>query len=287
MSKRYWISLTALVLAWLSRRGAKRFSHEPILHEYHLETSHWREEKEARLLFLSDYAGGNAAITADDLYRLTKAAAPDVVVLGGNFFHAKGGNEEAFRYIHLLKDKLPVWLIAGDHEATAPEAFYARLHEEGVTPLLNQGESLTKGTGRIEALGLEPETLYGGSLLWENALAKALKKETNEQGAHPLRIVFAHRPNRRDILDLIKADVAICGGTGGGLWRLPLFGGVFSKRQGFMPRYDAGRYAIRAGAHTYQLIVSRGLEVFNLIPRYRNRPEALVLIVRQSPLEKV
>ena len=70
-------------------------------------------------------------------------------------------------------------------------------------------------------------------------------------------------------------DLGLAGHVHGGVVRLPFLGGLYSKEEGFFPRFTAGKYVLDG---KQSLIVSRGLgDSSPFPPRINNMPELVVI----------
>jgi len=67
--------------------------------------------------------------------------------------------------------------------------------------------------------------------------------------------------------------LALCGHAHGGQFRLPFIGGLIAPNQGFLPKYDAGKYQ----ENNTTMIVSRGIGNSIIPIRFNNRPEIVVV----------
>ena len=85
------------------------------------------------------------------------------------------------------------------------------------------------------------------------------------------RLLLSHRPEM--FADYADVDLVLAGHAHAGQVRLPFVGAVFSPGEGFRPRYDVGRFT--EGRTT--MIVSGGLGSSNIVPRFNNRPQLVVI----------
>ena len=102
----------------------------------------------------------------------------------------------------------------------------------------------------------------------------------SDGGHNTYSILLAHNPDAVADLpedELARFDLALCGHTHGGQFRLP-WGGVIAPNQGFFPKITAGIY--RQGGT--QMVVSRGLGNSWIPIRLFNRPEVLLVSLRRA-----
>ena len=91
-------------------------------------------------------------------------------------------------------------------------------------------------------------------------------------------ILLSHRPELFERYAKNNIDLALTGHAHGGQFRLPFVGGLIAPNQGLFPTYDAGLYTEK----NTKMIVSRGVGN-SIIPfRFNNRPEVIVIELKQT-----
>ena len=86
-------------------------------------------------------------------------------------------------------------------------------------------------------------------------------------------VLLSHRPELFDVYVDTGIDLVFSGHAHGGQFRLPFIGGLFAPNQGFIPKYDAGRF----DKENTTMIVSRGVGN-SIIPLRINNPPELVVV---------
>ena len=179
----------------------------------------------------------------------TLAAAPDLVVLGGDLVdvHAPDDVSPLIAELRRLEAPLGVYSVLGNHEGArfgrgdALDAFISDLHEAGITTLVNRGVTVR------DDLYLAGIDAAGGGF-------GRIRRALGDRPPGTASVVAAHKPN---VLPLMPADVdlTLCGHTHGGQIRLPGIGPLlFDSR--LSRDYSSGWY--RSPSLGY---VSRGLGV--------------------------
>ena len=206
------------------------------------------------------------------LLRLIQAERPDMIAVTGDMIH----NEYTAHALTLAERAAglcPVYYVSGNHECILSFCgeFYAALRDRGVVVLDDESRILTRGGSRIRLIGLSDpmshEGLSGGRAR-RAAAAETLKKLAV---GDEFRLLLSHRPEM--FADYADVDLVLAGHAHAGQVRLPFVGAVFSPGEGFRPRYDVGRFT--EGRTT--MIVSGGLGSSNIVPRFNNRPQLVVI----------
>lgn len=207
---------------------------------------------------------------------------PDIVLLGGDIFDDQLPDDNAEMLLVGISERYPCYYVTGNHEYwDGEEAFDKKmtiLEKHGVVRLAD--ESMT-----ISICG-EQLTIYGaddpdaerlsstatGRIKTPSEKASDLKAFGSEDG---YTILLIHRPGSVHFYAECGIDLALCGHTHGGLWRIPgLLNGLYAPDQGFFPQYTGGQYEDNGSV----MIVSRGLaRESTRIPRFYNRPELVIV----------
>nr|MBO2493209.1 hypothetical protein [Clostridia bacterium] len=91
-------------------------------------------------------------------------------------------------------------------------------------------------------------------------------------------MLLAHRPGMFSLYSSYQFDVILSGHAHGGQVRLPFRGGLVAPNQGLFPKYTAGEYEKEDNV----MIVSRGLGNSIFPQRIFNRPEAIVITLKNT-----
>ena len=147
------------------------------------------------------------------------------------------------------------------------------LTEAGVTVLENQKVQITRNGESITLMGIQDPSfrtdyLFGDA---ESISRQAISELQNE--SEDFTVLLSHRPELFELYVDTGVDLVFSGHAHGGQFRLPFIGGLVAPNQGFLPKYDAGRFD--EGNTT--MIVSRGVGN-SIIPFRINNPPELVVV---------
>ena len=90
-------------------------------------------------------------------------------------------------------------------------------------------------------------------------------------------LLLSHQPSVIHKIGDYKPDLMLCGHTHGGQVRFPFLPALYAPEQGLFPRYDHGWY--RVGET--DIYISKGIGATHFHIRFYNRPEVMVVDVRQ------
>lgn len=91
-------------------------------------------------------------------------------------------------------------------------------------------------------------------------------------------MLLAHRPGMFSLYSSYQFDAILSGHVHGGQVRLPFIGGLVAPNQGLFPKYTAAKYEKEDSV----MIVSRGLGNSIFPQRIFNRPEAIVITLKNT-----
>jgi len=204
------------------------------------------------------------------LMSLTQKIAPDIIVVTGDLIDSNYTDiEAAMDYISQAVLIAPVYFVTGNHEMWSGEysALAADLVKYGVTILDNKRIFLTKNGAEISLAGL-PD---GDNI--SNDSEKVFDSPNEE-----FCILLSHRPELLNEYAQKDVDLVFAGHAHGGQFRIPFLGGLFAPNQGLFPEYTKGFYT---KAYT-TMVVSRGLGNSVIPARFFNRPELVVVTLREG-----
>ena len=230
-----------------------------------------------RIVFLSDLHGrqygADNSLLIDEVWSLE----PDIILLGGDMINRDDADiEPVLNFCGRLTQIAPVYGVLGNHESEriygrGDSELVARFEERGVVILRNEMRDITLNNNVIQLIGAEG-TEYGFD---EYGGRKALDEMEFRKDRY--RILIDHYPilfARK--LASYSFNLGLAGHVHGGIVHLPGVGGLYSKEEGFFPKYCQGEYPMRGGA---RLIISGGLGDSGWFPRIYNVPELVVIDV--------
>ena len=216
-----------------------------------------------RIAFLSDLHRGPHIDPSHiaRAVRMAREAAPDLVLLGGDFVSGSAAYAESCaRELASLQAPLGIYACLGNHDYwTDPDAVTEALHRAGIRVLRNAGLEVA-------------DQLWVAAVddVWEGR--PSLEMALRGMPTDALAVLLVHEP---DYADTVAADgrvaLMLSGHTHGGQVRLPLFGPPILPYLG--QRYPAGLYTL--GEMT--LYVTRGVGLVAPPVRLNCRPEVTVL----------
>lgn len=203
--------------------------------------------------------------------------APDVILLGGDMFDEDMSNDNTIDFLAGISGRYPVYYVTGNHEFWGGvdrfEEDMRILEEYGVTRLSGDLVPLDINGNDITLAGVDD---YDGYLVDSDLILEDQFVDLYlSLDADSYNIILSHRPEYIDTYSAHNYDLALCGHSHGGQWRIPgLINGIYSPNQGFFPDYSGGLYIVE----NTTMIVSRGLARESTgVPRLYNRPELVII----------
>ena len=204
---------------------------------------------------------------------------PDIIVVTGDLIDSRQTDlDVALEFAWQAGKIARVYYVSGNHEARVPEYedLKTGLVKAGVVILENQKIQITREGESITLMGIEDPSfqedyLFGDS---ESVARQAIENLQNESDGYT--ILLSHRPELFDLFVETEMDLVFSGHAHGGQFRLPFIGGLVAPNQGFFPKYDAGQFK----EENTTMIVSRGLGNSIIPIRFNNRPEIVLVTLR-------
>lgn len=215
--------------------------------EHRVSSARWPEAvRPLRIAFASDlHAGPTTHPTLlADAARALRAAAPDVLLLGGDYVYLHSeGIHGLMEHLADLPAPFGRFAVFGNHDLWGDDpAVRKALERGGFRVLVNENVSLPAPFEHVSICGLDDP--------WVGAPDAC----TTFHGARDVKVLLMHAPEGLLTVGARHFDVAICGHTHGGHIALP--GGIPIVAPGPLSRqYSHGAYDV--GGRT--LIVSRGI----------------------------
>ena len=220
--------------------------------------------------------GENNEILISDLRELK----PDLILFPGDMvIREQDGYQPMLDLVSNLTGIAPCYGVLGNHESERiyyggdkglPEAF----ENAGLRLLRNTQEEIRIGKNTVQLIGVEG-TSYG----FEEYGGREFMEKTSIDPA-AFSILMAHIPILFEPqLSGYDFDLGISGHVHGGIVVLPLIGGLYTREEGFFPKFTAGKYILDK---QQTLIISAGLGDSKVFPpRIHNMPELVVIDVNQ------
>ena len=198
---------------------------------------------------------------------------PDMVLLGGDIFDDKQGNDNSEIVCKALASKYPCYYVTGNHEfwSERVDEIKQYLKGIGVHVLAGDTETITINDITLDISGVDDPTRLRKKE-WLDQLDKAYQKTDQTH----VKILISHRPERVETYEKYDYDIIVAGHAHSGQIRIPFINhGLYAPNQGFNAKYVNGLYELSNGS---KLVVSRGLARESTpAPRYFNHPELVIL----------
>ena len=229
-----------------------------------------------KIVQVSDLHNAQFGNSNEELLDMLKAAEPDIIAITGDLIDSRRTDVVvAVEFVEKAVEIAPCYYVTGNHECRVQE--YYTLKEQlltlGVEILECESIELERGDDTITLLGIDDpsfDTDYdvcGYATTVDNELSFLAPKSDK------YTVLLAHRPEHFEVYVSHNIDLALCGHAHGGQFRLPLVGGLFAPDQGFLPKYDAGKFT----ENDTDMVVSTGVGNSIFPFRFNNRPEVVVV----------
>lgn len=232
-----------------------------------------------KIVHLSDYHND----TVPQLINEVREEAPDVIVCTGDMADDKGSYYPALRLVQKLQKIAPCLMVTGNHDVWRKDSdeMEQEMTETGARFLHNEQVFISKGDDKISVCGIDdPYSCMSKKV--KDCIKDAARDVSGFEG---FEILLFHRANLLDELTGFGFDLILSGHMHGGHMRVPGIGGVAAPRTSWQegdrvlfPRYFGGRFE-NSGT---TMIVNRGLGNPMLIPRVFNRPEMIVITLKNN-----
>lgn len=230
-----------------------------------------------RIVQLTDLHSKAFGKEQGSITRKVKKLKPDLIVVTGDLVDSRRYNAEtSLMLMRKMTELAPVYYVTGNHEwGSRFPALAKGLRELGVHVMRNANEIVKVGDGEIRIVGVDDPTFNhkadGDVDRINEHIAAALDGVDRSQERYT--ILLSHRPELFAEYVKNNFDLTFSGHAHGGQVRLPFLGGLVAPGQGFLPKYDGGKYT--EGDAT--MIVSRGLGNSIIPQRLFNRPEVVLV----------
>lgn len=220
-----------------------------------------------------EYGENNEALISD-----LRELKPDLILFPGDMvIREQDDYQPMLDLVSNLTGIAPCYGVLGNHESERiyyrddkglPEAF----ENAGLRLLRNAQEEIEIGKNTVQLIGVEG-TSYG----FEEYGGREFMEKTNIDPA-AFSILMAHIPILFEPqLSGYDFDLGIAGHVHGGIVVLPFIDGLYTREEGFFPKFTAGKYILEK---QQTLIISAGLGDSKVFPpRIHNMPELVVIDV--------
>ncbi len=259
-----------------------------------------------RIIHLSDLHGQLQDMHGGALSELIRTLKPHLAVMTGDMVNAGAdwrnaeGRRAFLGLCRALAALCPVYYSIGNHELEMPEqrlkVWLSKVSRTGVSILDNAAAEFVHDGVVFPVFGLNIPLLYYKNPLRRpyDPRAKWTAADMNRVfGSHTASglegrgpsLLLAHNPLYFPAYRDWGADITLSGHIHGGIFRLPILGGVLSPDLSLFPKYDGGLFkeaSQRRPKDTKYLVVSRGLSD-TFLKRIANPMELVCLTVKSGP----
>lgn len=224
-----------------------------------------------RIVQLSDVHGAVFGEGNARLLRRVRGVHPDLIALTGDLADKDTDFSDLETLLAGLAAIAPVYYVSGNHEWSARlvEPLRALLERHGVRYLRNEHALLERDGEHLVLAGVEDPNGWAAQPA-PDAVAASLPEG--------FQILLAHRNYWVTEYPDLPVDLILCGHAHGGVWRLPVLGGVLDHHAKLFPDYTGGVYH----SGRYDMVVSRGLGNTAGVPRFWNNPEVVVVTLKKA-----
>ena len=234
-----------------------------------------------RIAHISDLHNAEMGDDNEKLLEMLENAEPDIIAITGDMIDSRNTDIQiALRFAEKAVKIAPCYYVTGNHEArmSGYDELKNGLVELGVAVLEDERAELEVSGEVIAVIGVndpsfQTDYLFGDA---ETVIESKLQELICQEDTYA--VLLSHRPELFEAYVGSNIDLVLSGHAHGGQFRLPIIGGVVAPNQGLFPKYDGGLYT---EADT-NMIVSRGIGN-SIIPfRFNNRPEVILIELRQG-----
>lgn len=249
--------------------------------QYSISSS--RIEEGIRIVQITDLHNSEFGPENEKLVDQVTVQEPDLIFITGDLVNSdEEGTDIATDLISALVDVAPVYVSLGNHEIAYQENFKVDIiglyEEAGATVLERQYQDIVVQGQTIRLGGIYGYCLPEKYLKTKEANIEECDFLNKFQDTDLYTILLCHMPYswvESDALEEWNMDCIFCGHVHGGQVRLPLIGGLWAPDQGWFPGVEAGLYD--SEDQNRVMVLSRGLGSTEIIPRFHNIPEIVVV----------
>lgn len=250
---------------------------DPRINTVYYEDQHEKIHGEIKIAFISDLHGTEFGSHQKNLLSRLEKEKTDLLLLGGDIFDDRDGFESSKEFLEKISGKYNSYFITGNHEYNS-----GRIKEILEIVKANDIKILAGETTALDIKGTKIDLSGTDDRNFREEIFKTqLEKASGEKREEAYSILLTHRIINTEEFQKYNYNLVLSGHSHGGQVRLPyLLNGVYTREEGFLPRYAGGVYQ----KDETKYIVGRGLtrKTYKIdekypIPRIFNPPELVVI----------
>lgn len=282
-SKRIWALVGMFIVVLLLGFSLSTSSHTLTTTHYTLSST---TISSLRIIQLTDLHNSEFGGENSRLIDAVRDQSPDLILLTGDLLNSDEQRTDiATNLIAKLCDIAPVYFSNGNHEIEYEERYGVDIdevyREAGAVVLEKEYQDITVKNQKIRFGGIYGYCLPGKYLETGEADPEETAFLEKFQDTDLPKILMCHMPVCWMIngsLDDWDVDYVFAGHLHGGEVILPFIGGLYGPDLGWFPGKLEGLYSSENGEKT--LVLSRGLGMNEIIPRFNNIPEVMVVDIQ-------
>ena len=260
----------------------------PEVRRYSFKTGKLSSNEKVRIVFLADLHSRKYGRDNIRLIQMVSRTRPDFIVLGGDMINASSlakNDSAALSAVEGLTNLAPVFYVPGNHEielsenADQKERFDDLMFElecMDVAYLSDRKEIMTED---MYIHGLDIDSRYYKKFKKNSPLPAAyISSKLGRPDKSKYNILVAHTPEFFDSYTQAGYDLVLCGHYHGGTINLPWIGPLIAPNFTFRPEHSGGAYRKKDTV----VVVTRGIGSHTIHIRLFNRPEIVVIDIRQE-----
>ena len=288
----FWLVLLIILLILLAIVAARivfEMTHPEVTH-YSLRSGKLSANEKVRITYIADLHSRKYGKNNIRLIRMLSKTSPDFIVLGGDMLTASrllNRDERTIDALNAMTNIAPVFYAPGNHEKKLEESDNPKQKERfddymfelecmDVTWLADQKAMLTED---MTISGLDIDLQYYEKFGRKPQMKPAyIAGKLESPDPSRFNILVAHTPAFYDTYIQTDYDLVLCGHYHGGVMNLPWIGPLISPDFEFRPEHSGGASRKKGTA----VVVTRGIGSHTINIRLFNRPEVVVIDIRQE-----
>lgn len=212
---------------------------------------------------------------------------PDIILCVGDIIdNQTSEDQDIIQFLDSLTSISDVYMSIGNHEKenVNGDKFIQEVKNLGIRVLDKEYVDLNINSSQIRIGGLYD---YAFSTDDGNINQKSMHNSSTYQFLNTMtntsmfQIMMSHRPDSFIYGNAYQWDIdlILSGHVHGGQVILPFIGGLYAPEQGWLPKYDYGKYSLGDS----KLIITRGISSSGeILPRFNNPPEIVSIKLKEG-----